>query len=187
MSAWAKKKRKEALALLVDGGVADGNWSESRVRPLKRESMPAGIVHARSNSMTSLGNAGEPKFSTVITLVMEVFFLADDETTLEDVLDDGIQSVLDTLLTASAWLADIEEVPGVDIQTRVAAEGDGHYGHARIAMQLQATDFYQPVVGPDLEEIMGRIDTPGSARKFGIDIDGDGEGDFEFSICPPQN
>lgn len=187
MSAWAKKKRKEALALLVDAGVADGNWSESRVRPLKRETMPAGIIHARSNSLSSKGNAGAPEFTTIVTLVMEVFFLADDETTLEDVLDDGIQAVLDTLLTASAWLIDIEEVTGADVQTRVAAEGDGHYGHARIGMQIQASDFYEPVIGPDLETIMGRIDTPGSATQFGIDLDGDGKGDIEFSIDLPQD
>ena len=180
-----KVLRLRTAASMVAAAVAEGNVAASRMKPVRPDKFPQGLVYTSRESGSNPSNDGPPKFATTIELVIDLFLDADDEAELDDALDDLIDATLAATLENAEWLVGIESVAAIDIiKHPPGPDGMPVMGGARIQMQVSVGFVTcEPTVPDAFTGVDGKT---GGATEFGVDINGDGAADLEVQFDVDQ-
>ena len=135
---------------------------ESRATRLPVGTMPAIVVSVPRTRRTRLSAASMlPMFEVTHSVAIDCFVSGTSDSVLADTLDWLAEEVLDALLTDPSWVMQFEAVSGASEEIVVEGDADARYGLARITLDVQLTETYEPAVLDDLATVHADFDVDG--------------------------
>lgn len=152
--------REQAKALLIAANTfAQRRVYTSRATPLDRREGSALLISTPEEEGQSKGNAGEPKFTTHLVLVIGAIVESADPELAEGNCDLLCEQALNALLCNPAFLAPFEEVVKLKTSSELRNMGDsGFSAVSAIEITLRYLDVYSPALGPALQKVNVKTD-----------------------------
>ena len=147
---------KAAAPVLAIVGAADKVW-DSRTTELASDEAPGINVLTPRTRWQQATAQGIPIYTRSINMTLECYVsvgqaAADDQAAADAELATAVDILEDTamefLLTDPEWVAQFEDVTGIDSNVSLSSDSKGRYGLGRVTFDLVTHHEYNPRVDP---------------------------------------
>lgn len=179
--------RADTTARLAAAGVAGGNVQDGGVESTEEVALPSVEVLIGQQRFERVGNT-EPEFrtETEIIILVQGRQATDIDPTVEVTVDTLIDDALTALFTDAAWVKQFEKILTVEVEPVFDEAGARPTGAATIAITVQYTLTYPPVIADALIDIHADFDMASPRNDPQSPTGPDGQIDATDDIVLPQ-